>query len=101
MSSGLTTFPRDLLILCARAEIFTFGLAVSTNPSPFFVTSSAFTLTVCAPLVLLPSRRRPRRRRAPSTQPLPKSSLATPKRWNGSFVLTTPISYSTLCQNRA
>ena len=101
MSSGLTTFPRDLLILCARAEIFTFGLAVSTNPSPFFVTSSAFTLTVCAPLVLLPSTKAPASSTRAEYSTSPKIIPCDTKRWNGSFVLTTPISYSTLCQNRA
>ena len=43
-SSGLTTFPRLLLILCARDETRTSGSVRSTNPAPFFSTSSSFTL---------------------------------------------------------
>eukprot|EP00982_Pelagococcus_subviridis_P002037 15753-Pelagococcus_subviridis.AAC.2 len=104
ISSGLTTFPRDLDILCARAFTLIFSSAARTNPSPFFATSSALIFTasspsVCsAPLALtyFPSA---------STNAVystsPKIIPCDTSRWNGSLVLTAPMSYSTLCQNRA
>ena len=40
-SSGLTTFPRLLLILCARDDTLTLGCSRSTYPLPFFSTSAS------------------------------------------------------------
>mmetsp|Transcript_14672 Transcript_14672/g.62953 ORF Transcript_14672/g.62953 Transcript_14672/m.62953 type:complete len:258 (-) Transcript_14672:1835-2608(-) len=49
-SSGFTTFPRDLDILCARADTLTDSSEASTYPSPFLVTSSAAILAPSAPV---------------------------------------------------
>ena len=101
----MTTLPRLLLILWARAVTATDGSDLRTYPDafapPVFAsTSSSFSLFATAFGV-------------PSGTMLPFSSTCTlyssPPRimpwetsfWKGSFVETAPTSNRTLCQNRA
>mmetsp|Transcript_19399 Transcript_19399/g.65938 ORF Transcript_19399/g.65938 Transcript_19399/m.65938 type:complete len:344 (+) Transcript_19399:1132-2163(+) len=99
-SSGFTTLPLLLLILYARAATSTEGSALRTYPVPFFSTSSAPTFTAVAP-----SAPSPHHAPAPSLNAVysvsPRIMPWLTSFWKGSFVDTTPMSYSTLCQKRA
>ena len=103
-SSGLTTFPLDFDILNALELTLIFGFSVKTKPSPFLVTFEPSSFVAIAFWASFD----PAETYSPdfsSTKAVystsPNIIPCETNFWNGSFVETTPMSYNTLCQNRA
>mmetsp|Transcript_10543 Transcript_10543/g.30015 ORF Transcript_10543/g.30015 Transcript_10543/m.30015 type:complete len:207 (+) Transcript_10543:667-1287(+) len=99
-SSGLMTLPRLLLILWALADTLTSGLAFSTGPLGVASQSASSSFTGWAS-GLLSSTNSPAEFLYAVYSTSPRIIPWLTSFWKGSLVLTTPMSYNTLCQKRA